>query len=865
MVGDQKQQGLAPDTAVPETDAVSPPAPRKIRGQITQILVFVNGLILSVTAFLTLNIFMTQMRSDYSQDINDQVINATENIVRYLVRDMRVLSQMAQADKTKALVNRDIQLESLMTDLSVYDRVLLFSHVEGARWTAQDIYRNQDKLSLYSDTVNQSGDSYASAFLPLLSKPGQIVFKPLTDTDYNGFIALKGAWRNGKLSSVQAFFVNMESYYLGSQGFNTESIPQLSVHEAGSPIPIYTHGERYHNPLQTSQTINDILHKQAVVNVSGKAFTLELHIREDFRILFLSKIPYLIMLFGITLTMIGTLYVRNNQRQSTKLAEAASRLSEKNKVMNRQVQETERLYRVLQKSEREYSDVINSVSDILFEVSQDGEIQFLNQAWERITDIDKRQVIGENLLEFLDQEQHEKMKSDMELMNRGLIAKIEMTSRLKTAEKTWRTVEVTMIVNKKQGQDNDDKIIGTIKDIEDTTRANLALNEAEKKYQTIVENAAGGIYQAEKNGHLVSANPALARILGYDSANQLIDGLQSMAHVYVDDHDRQRYERELLDVGFIRNLETRMKRRDGQIIWVSENARAVKDTQGQIAYFEGSIEDITQRKQAEIALREAKIQSDLSSRAKSDFLANMSHELRTPLNAIIGFSEIIKTEAMGPLGQPAYSEYAGEIYGSGQKLLSVINEILDISKIEAGERALNEGLISLEGVVQSSLNMLVGKLDARHLTLINNLDGDLPNIVGEELSFKQILLNLLSNAIKFTPDGGQITLGYDYQGAGSDLTLSITDTGIGMDNADIPKIFSAFSQLDNTLDRSLSGTGLGLTLAKALIEMHGGHIDIISQKNLGTTVSVIIPARRISQGRSSDDSRTNVRVFNPKA
>lgn len=848
----------------PDVSAVSGQY-RAGRGKIIQLLVFVNGLILSVTSFLTLNVFMEQMRNDYSQTLTNNAVSASKDMVRYLVRDMRVLSEMVRV-KNQALVSKNLNLDLLLSNIDSYDRIIVFQHQEGRQWSARDLYRHEERLKEYDTKLSNSAQSLAPILIPLINSKDNIAFKTINDAAYQGFVAVKGLWLEGELKSVQAIFVNMKHYYAHKPSFDLNKIPSLTLSQANAVLPLYSYGQDDMMMPAISQPI--IQGKK--FGIAGKNLSLDLVIKEDFRILFLSKIPYLIMLFGMTLTMIGTLYVRNNQKQSLKLADAAASLKEKNTVMNRQVHETERLYRVLQKSEKEYRNVMDSISDILFELSDKGEIQFLNQSWESVTGIDKRQVMGERLFEFLDQHDQEELTHQVAELTRGLTKKIQAVTRLKTSDNQWRTVELSLTMMKdKNGEREEDKLVGTLKDIEDQTRANRALIEVEKRYQTIVENALGGIYQATIEGEIISANASLARILGYDSSDELMAVLTDISSIYLDRHDRQRYERELLKVGFIRNLETRVRRMDGAEIWVSESARAVKDADGNLEYFEGSIEDVTQRKQAEDALRDAKIQSDLSSRAKSEFLANMSHELRTPLNAIIGFSEIIKTEAMGPLGQPAYSEYAEEIYGSGQQLLNVINEILDISKIEAGERALNEGVVKLGQVTQSALNMLVSKIEARKLALINNLDDNMPAIVGEELSLKQILLNLISNAIKFTHEGGQVTLGYDYAGPGNDLMLSITDTGIGMDEADIPKAFSAFGQIDNALDRNISGTGLGLTLSQALIKMHGGRIEIVSQKGVGTTVTIMIPARRVSKKPTSsamgDESRGNVRVLKPKS
>jgi signal transduction histidine kinase len=219
----------------------------------------------------------------------------------------------------------------------------------------------------------------------------------------------------------------------------------------------------------------------------------------------------------------------------------------------------------------------------------------------------------------------------------------------------------------------------------------------------------------------------------------------------------------------------------------------------------------------------------------------MSHELRTPLNAIIGFSEIIKNEVLGPLGNKQYWEYSRDIYDSGKGLLKIISEILEISRIETGDRQITESLVDISKVSKSCVDFLSQKAQDGRLTVTNNLL-DAPNVVGEELAVKQILLNLLSNAIKFTPAGGQVTLSHEIDAEGQ-LRVSITDTGVGLDEKEIEKALSPFGQIDSALSRKGSGTGLGLTLVDSLIRLHHGRLELFSQKGLGTTATIIFPAK----------------------
>jgi signal transduction histidine kinase len=257
----------------------------------------------------------------------------------------------------------------------------------------------------------------------------------------------------------------------------------------------------------------------------------------------------------------------------------------------------------------------------------------------------------------------------------------------------------------------------------------------------------------------------------------------------------------------------------------------------------GTYLDVSGRKSVEARLRQAKEEAELASRTKTEFLANISHELRTPLNAVIGFAEIMSSQIFGKLGDERYVHYADDIRDSGEHLLTLINDVLDVSKIEVGKLELNEEPVDVAAVLESSMRLMRDRAEEAGLVLRAEIPRDLPFLQADARRLKQILLNLMSNAVKFTPAGGRIIVRAAVEEKG--LSIAVEDTGIGIAAEDLEKALRPFGQIDSRMARKYQGTGLGLPLTKSMIELHGGQLKLVSEVGRGTTATVWLPRERI--------------------
>lgn len=367
----------------------------------------------------------------------------------------------------------------------------------------------------------------------------------------------------------------------------------------------------------------------------------------------------------------------------------------------------------------------------------------------------------------------------------------------------------------------------------------------------MADRSADAILAHDRYGDILYANSACVKMCGVDRVQDLAaDRLPRI--LFEEDEEPVSLPRSLTKGAYSR--EAILIGRDGKRTPVMINAARVPSDSRSPVRFYASITDISAVRLAQEKLEQQNVELKSANRSKSEFLANMSHELRTPLNAIIGFSDIFMHGLFGPLGDERYQGYAKDINDSGTHLLSIINDILDLSKVEAGKLELTNSELNVNDLVVSSVRLVRERADSSGLRILEDLPDHLPHLEGDDRAVKQMLINLLSNAMKFTEEGGSVTVSAR-QDAGA-ITLSVADTGIGMKEEDIPVALEPFRQIDGSLSRQTTGTGLGLPLVKSLIELHGGTLTLVSKPGVGTTVFLSFPPERTIPAAVEDPARS---------
>ncbi len=362
---------------------------------------------------------------------------------------------------------------------------------------------------------------------------------------------------------------------------------------------------------------------------------------------------------------------------------------------------------------------------------------------------------------------------------------------------------------------------------------------------SVFEVSEVGIIVTDDNGKIVRANESFIRTYGW-SRDDVI-GSEYLSLIEDKEKDRMRINHDKFKDGSLRSTgEVNVLRKDGAVANVLFTSAVLRLSQDR-SFLVTTVMDITERKKMEQSMRLAKDQADTANRSKSVFLANMSHELRTPLNAIIGFSELMIKEVFGIIGNDKYKEYLGDIHMSAEHLLDIINEVLDMSKIEAGRIELVDDDFHIRDVIISVSRMLSSRVFASNIEIVREIGNDIPMVRADYRLIRQVLINLISNAIKFSPQGSQIKVVAEMVDSG-DLLISVSDEGLGIAKDKIQVALEPFGQVSGNSDArtvNQQGTGLGLPLAKAMVELHGGIFELISEENAGTTARFTLPKSRL--------------------
>ena len=489
----------------------------------------------------------------------------------------------------------------------------------------------------------------------------------------------------------------------------------------------------------------------------------------------------------------------------------------------------------LKESEGFYKDRLENLNDVVFSIDLQGRFTYINNAIERITGYTVEEVLDTPFTQYIHPDDLPGLANDINLTLAGEYRPYMFRILKKYGQTSYVHTSSHPII--KDG--NVVGINGLMVDIAEYKRVEINLKREKKRAQNYLDVAGVIIVAIDDEQHVTLLNKKGYEILGYEEE-------EIVGQNWFDTVFPQRCKKKWMDVYSSvvsgekepADYQIPILTKDGKEMICSWKISVLKDDEGEIVGTLSAGEDITKSKKAEEAMRKAKDEAEAANRTKSEFLANMSHELRTPLNAIIGFSDLLLTQRFGELNDKQ-TRYLTNVSFSGKHLLEIINSILDLSKIEAGKMELYFEDLMVPSIINEAKNSTLPLATKKNIALEVSVDPDIPPINADKTKMMQILYNLISNAIKFTEEGGNVKL---YTRKEENMVLiSVEDTGIGISKENIKKLFKPFTQLDPFLTREYAGTGLGLSLTKKLIQMHGGDISVESEQGKGTKFTINIP------------------------
>lgn len=493
-----------------------------------------------------------------------------------------------------------------------------------------------------------------------------------------------------------------------------------------------------------------------------------------------------------------------------------------------------------------FGAVLDQAAESIEMSGKDFDLTYVNPAFERMTGYSSEDVIGERPSNLFRPSEYgaEFYATIEETIRAGKAWSGVMRARRKDGAEYVQEATISPVFNDSGDIEN---FVAIKRDITARIEIQTALTESEERYRKLLALTPDAIY-VHAGSTIVLANEAALEVFGAEKESDLLGrSIFDLMHPDMIPTAVENQRRVFSDSVETRRMEQKRLRLDGEEFWASVSITPL-DWKGEAGALV-ILRDITEHRQSQNELVRAVEAAEIANRSKSEFLANMSHELRTPLNAIIGFSEIMQNEMFGKIGNDRYTVYAHDIHESGMHLLYVINDILDLSKIEAGKLSLSISDVSLPETIDASIRLIRQSAEAANVTVESRIGNGLPPIRADQRMLKQMLMNLLSNAIKFTPDGGKIRVRATYAGAGH-VTIAVVDTGVGIPAEDLARVLEPFVQAEHSIEPGQSGTGLGLPLTKSLAELHDGAFQLWSRLGLGTCAVLRLPVDSAAAGNA---------------
>lgn len=474
------------------------------------------------------------------------------------------------------------------------------------------------------------------------------------------------------------------------------------------------------------------------------------------------------------------------------------------------------------------SKIIDQTLEMVVVTDKEGYIHYVNTAFEKITGYTKEEALGKKL-SILDSDPsvREKMHNIWNQVLQGKPWHGIIKNRKKDGTLYDEEVTITPVYDDYGNLIN---ITEIKRDITKEIKQKTELLQAEAKYKSIFDNSIEGIYQTSIDGKIITANKALLDMLGYDNMEDFLN--LDATQLYVNPDDRKAFKTIMDRDGKVIDYELRLRRKDGKEITVVENARAVKDYEGNIIYYEGMMQDITKRKEAENAIR-------LLNAQKDKFLSIISHDLRAPFNSILGFTEMLLDDNM-EFSAEEKKEFLTYIKHAAEQQLRLLNNLLEWSRLETGRIRFEPKPSNLKKLVENSMLSLIGNAHRKNIELTSEIPENITVNVDENL-IQQLFSNLIGNAIKFTPQNGRVWIEY-IATEENFVKIAVSDTGIGIPEEDFPKLFRIDTKYFSRGTEGEEGSGLGLALCAEIVQKHGGKIYVESQVNKGSSFYFTLPA-----------------------